>query len=123
MESYFRSEALPFTKSSWWREMIEAVRLFHQSARAIVLGLAYAMVIENLVFGLLPRSVKPIHDLFPMAGATHLQQSFGDISSVVGITFSSPGAVDVSQAVILLAVWTCGLVVGSALLTRLRDIA
>ena len=95
---------------------------FRQSAMAIGLGFAYALLIENLVFGLLPRSVKPIHDLFPMAGANHLQQSFGDISSVVGITFSSPGAVDVSQAVIVLAVWTCGLVVGSALLTRLRDI-
>jgi hypothetical protein len=36
--------------------------------------------------------------------------------------FSSSGAVDVSQAVIVLAVWTCGLIVGSALLTRIRDI-
>jgi len=60
--------------------------LFPQSAMAIGLGLAYALVIESLVFSLLGplgHSFKQIHDWFPIASAGHLQQSFGQVSSCV----------------------------------------
>jgi|SRR5665213_317973 len=72
---------------------------FRQSAMAIGLGLAYALVIESLVFGVLGPlgdSFKQIHDWFPIANAGHLQQSFGQVSSVLGVTVVSPGEVNTS---------------------------
>jgi ABC-2 type transport system permease protein len=98
--------------------------LFRQSAMAIGLGLAYALVIESLVFGLLGSlgdSFKQIHEWFPIASAGHLQQSFGQVSSVVGVTVVSPGEVNTTGAVLVLAVWVAGLAMISGALVRLRD--
>jgi ABC-2 type transport system permease protein len=98
--------------------------LFRQSAMAIGLGLAYALVIESLVFGLLGSlgdSFKQIHDWFPIASAGHLQQSFGQVSSIVGVTVVSLGEVNTTGAVLVLAVWVAGLAMISGALVRLRD--
>lgn len=98
--------------------------LFRQSAMAIGLGLAYVLIIENLVIGLLPlgASFKRIHDWFPIASASDLQQSFGQAASVVGIEIVHSGAVDVTRAVLVLVLWACGLAVLSGALVRFRDI-
>jgi ABC-2 type transport system permease protein len=99
--------------------------LFRQSAMAIGLGLAYVLLIENLVFGMLAPlgdAFKQIHDWFPVARAGDLQQSFGQAAGVVGIEFVHSGEVDVTRAVLVLALWACGLAVLSGALVRFRDI-
>ncbi len=98
--------------------------LFRQSAMAIGLGLAYALVVENLVFGLVGQlgdSFRQIHDWFPIASAGHLQQSFGQVSSMVGVSFVSAGEVNTTGAVLVLAVWVVGIAIISGALVRLRD--
>jgi hypothetical protein len=100
--------------------------LFRNSAMAIGPGLAYALIIENLVFGLLSplgAQVKQIHDWFPIGSAGHLQQSFGEVSSVVGFRVSNAGAVDTTLAVVVLVFWIGGLAAISGGLSRIRDIA
>jgi ABC-2 type transport system permease protein len=99
--------------------------LFRQSAMAIGLGLAYSLLVENLLFGLLGSlgtAFKQIHDLLPIASANHLQQSFGQVSSVVGFSVVSSGEIDVERAVVVLLTWIAVLAVVSAALTRFRDI-
>jgi ABC-2 type transport system permease protein len=99
--------------------------LFRQSAIAIGLGLAYVLLIENLVFSLLVPLGDPfrrIHDWFPIARASDLQQSFGQVASVVGIEIVHSGEVDITRAVLVLALWSCGLAVLSGALVRFRDI-
>jgi hypothetical protein len=44
------------------------------------------------------------------------------VSSVVGFTVVSSGEFDVARAVLVLVAWTAVLAVGSAALTRFRDI-
>jgi ABC-2 type transport system permease protein len=100
--------------------------LFRQSAMAIGLGLAYVLLIENLIFGLLAPLGEPfrrIHDWFPVARASDLQQSFGQAASVVGIEIVHAGGVDVTRAVLVLVLWACGLAVLSGALVRIRDIS
>src|SRR6202163_2588387 len=57
--------------------------LFQQSALAIGLGLAYGLVVEVLIFGLLGGLggdiVKQIQQWFPVANTTYLTESFGAI--------------------------------------------
>jgi hypothetical protein len=99
--------------------------VFRQAPMAIGLGLAYALVMENLVFGLLSPLgglVERIQSLLPVANAEYLQQSFGQVSSVVGIDFVSAGTVDVTRATLVLAAWVAGLVAMSAGLAQVRDI-
>ncbi|MGH7764162.1 MAG: hypothetical protein ACREOM_07080, partial [Candidatus Dormibacteraceae bacterium] len=60
--------------------------LARQSAMAIGLGLAYVLVIENLVFGLLDNlgdTFKQIQEWFPIANAGYLQGSFGRVNETV----------------------------------------
>jgi ABC-type transport system involved in multi-copper enzyme maturation permease subunit len=98
--------------------------LFRQSAMAIGLGLAYVLLIENLVFGLLRLGdpFKRINDWLPIAHASDLQQSFGQAASVVGIEIVHSGEVDIARAVLVLVLWACGLAVLSGALVRFRDI-
>jgi ABC-2 type transport system permease protein len=99
--------------------------VFRQSAMAIGLGLAYVLLIENLVFGLLGPLGGPlerIHEWFPIAAASDLQQSFGQAASVVGIEIVHTGEVDIARAVLVLVLWACGLAVLSGALVRFRDI-
>jgi len=100
--------------------------LFRQSAMAIGLGLAYGLVIEGLVFGLLGRLgsdlVKQIHILLPIANAGYLSQSFGRSAGLVaGPAAAAPDA-DATHAVRVLAIYLIGFATLSALLIRRRDV-
>jgi len=121
------SIALEATRSRGLSELrVVANHALRNSAMAIGPGLAYALIIENLVFGLLSplgAQVKQIHDWFPIGSAGHLQQSFGEVSSVVGFRVSNAGAVDTTLAVVVLVFWIGGLAAISGGLSRIRDIA
>lgn len=98
--------------------------LFRQSAMAIGLGLAYVLVIENLVFGLLVNlgdTFKQIQEWFPIANAGYLQASFGKASGAVAAAVTTP-PVDAAHAVIVLGLWLVGVAAASAALVRTRDV-
>ena len=98
---------------------------FRQSAMAIGLGLAYVLVIENLVFGLLVNlgdTFKQIQEWFPIANAGYLQDSFGKASGAVASAVAGPPPVDAAHAVIVLALWLVGVAAVSATLVRTRDV-
>src|SRR6202047_2383479 len=78
--------------------------LFRQSAMAIGLGLAYSLLVENLLFGLLGSlgtTSRQIPHLLPIATPNPLQQSFGQVSSVVGVAVVPSGEIDVARAVLV----------------------
>lgn len=100
--------------------------LFRQSAMAIGLGLAYALVIEALIFGLaaalVPNVVNPIRQWFPLTNATWLANSFGQARiRDVPPTTPAPYA-DATHAVLVLGVYLVGFVVITAWLVRRRDV-
>jgi len=100
--------------------------LFRQSAMAIGLGLAYGLVIEGLVFGLLGRLgsdvVKQIPLWLPIANAGYLSQSFGRSAGLVaGPAAAAPDA-DATHAVMVLAIYLIGFAFLSATLIRRRDV-
>ena len=97
---------------------------FRGSALAIGLGLAYALVIENLVFGLLVNlgdTFKQIQEWLPIANATYLQQSFGAVRAAAAASAGSP-PVDGTHAAVVLTLWLVAIVVVSAGLVRTRDV-
>jgi ABC-2 type transport system permease protein len=99
--------------------------LFRQSAMAIGLGLAYVLLIENVVFGLLVGlggAFKQAHEWFPIANAGYLQSSFGTVRAAAAATVVNPG-VDATHAVMVLLLWLAAIAAGSAALARARDIA
>jgi ABC-type transport system involved in multi-copper enzyme maturation permease subunit len=100
--------------------------LFRQAAMAIGLGLAYGLVIEGIVFGLLGRLgsdlVKQIHIWLPIANAGYLSQSFGRSAGfAAGPPAPAPDA-DATHAVAVLAIYVIGFVILSAALIRQRDV-
>jgi hypothetical protein len=99
--------------------------LFRQSAMAIGLGLAYALVVEVLIFGLLGGLggdiVKQIQQWFPIANANYLSQSFGAINPRGFQAQSAPFA-DGTHAVVMLLLYVAAFAVISAWLSRTRDI-
>jgi ABC-2 type transport system permease protein len=99
--------------------------LFKQSALAIGLGLAYVLVVENLVFSLLANLGDPwdqIQQWFPISNAGYLQDSFGKVNSAVTVTIKSAAPASATHAVIVLALWVIGIAVVSAGLVRVRDV-
>lgn len=99
--------------------------LFKQSAMAVGLGLAYVLVIENLVFSLLGNLGDPwnqIQQWFPIANAGYLQDSFGKVNSAVTVTITGSAPATASHAVIVLGLWVIGIAVVSAGLVRVRDV-
>jgi ABC-2 type transport system permease protein len=99
--------------------------VFRQSAMAIGLGLGYLLVIETLVFGLLDSlgdTFKNLHELFPVANAGYLQQSFGLVPGVATLVVGSHVAVDATHGVVVLVAWAAALFVISAALVRSRDV-
>jgi ABC-2 type transport system permease protein len=99
--------------------------ILKQSAVAIGIGLGYVLVVEGLLFGLLVRlgdAFKTVHDLFPVANASYLNQSFGQVGSVVSITNSGAPEVSAAHAVIALVIWTIGINAISAGVVRHRDV-
>jgi ABC-2 type transport system permease protein len=99
--------------------------LFRQSAMAIGLGLAYALVIEALIFGLLGQfvgdPVRKVQQWFPLANANYLVQSFGDATTIRGAAAVKPYA-DATHAVIMLVVYCAAFVVLSAVFIQRRDV-
>jgi ABC-type transport system involved in multi-copper enzyme maturation permease subunit len=102
--------------------------LFRQSALAIGLGLAYALVIESLIFGLGDQfggdTIRRIHQWFPLQNTTFLVDSFGQASppGASGGPLLKPFA-DATHAVVMLTVYCAAFVAGSIGLTQRRDIA
>jgi len=98
--------------------------LFQQSALAIGLGLAYALVVEVLIFGLLGGLggdiVKQIQQWFPVANTTYLTESFGTVR-LRGVQATTPYA-DATHAVLMLLLYVAALTAISAYLSRSRDI-
>ena len=93
------------------------------SAVAIGVGLAYVLVVEDLVFGLLVNlgdTFKHIRELFPIANAGYLQQSFGALRAAEAV---APPPVDATHALAVIAVWMLGLIAIAAAVVRVRDIA
>jgi ABC-type transport system involved in multi-copper enzyme maturation permease subunit len=98
--------------------------LFEQSALAIGLGLAYALVIELLIFGLLAGLggdiVKQVQQWFPVANTGYLIDSFGSIR-LRGVQATTPFA-SATHAVVMLLVYVAVFTAISAWLSRTRDI-
>lgn len=99
--------------------------LFRQSAMAIGLGLAYALVVEVLIFGLLGGLggdiVKKIQQWFPIANTSYLSESFGQIR-VRGIQGQQTPYADASHAVVVLLLYVVAFTAITAYLSRTRDI-
>ena len=99
--------------------------VFRQSAMAIGLGLAYALVIELLIFGLLAglgaSIVRPIQQWFPIANTTYLFQSFGQVR-FRGIQSQPAPYADATHAVVVLLLYVVAFSALSAWLTRTRDV-
>ena len=98
--------------------------LFQQSALAIGLGLAYTLVVEVLIFGLLAGLggdiVKQIQQWFPIANTGYLVDSFGTLR-VRGVAATTPYT-NATHAVIMLLLYLAAFTAISAWLSRTRDI-
>jgi ABC-type transport system involved in multi-copper enzyme maturation permease subunit len=98
---------------------------FRQSALAIGLGLAYALVIELLIFGLLAglgaSIVRPIQQWFPIANSGYLSQAFGQVR-FRGIQGQPAPYADTTHAVVMLLLYVVAFTALSAWLTRTRDV-
>jgi ABC-2 type transport system permease protein len=112
----------------WAAFGVALATLFRQSAMAIGLGLAYGLVIEVLVFGLLGGlgdAVMHVHVWFPIANGGYLLQAFGvEPGSGGGPTAVVPTTpeADATHAVVVLLAYILGLVILSGALTRRRDV-
>jgi ABC-2 type transport system permease protein len=103
--------------------------LFRQSALAIGLGLAYMLIIEGLVFGLLGGFnlgwLTTAEKFFIGQNATALGQSFGQAVQAArggGPVVSSTPLVGAGQAALVLAAYGLAFIAGSMLVVRRRDI-
>ncbi|HEY1455588.1 MAG TPA: ABC transporter permease subunit [Candidatus Dormibacteraeota bacterium] len=99
--------------------------VFRQSAMAIGLGLAYALVVELLIFSLLRgfggSTVQKVQQWFPVANTGFLASSFGD-AKVKGLPPAAAPFADATHAIVMLLLYVAVFSVLSAYLTRNRDI-
>jgi ABC-type transport system involved in multi-copper enzyme maturation permease subunit len=99
--------------------------LFRQSAMAIGLGLAYGLVVERLVFGLLAgvggNTIKEIQQWFPIANTTYLVQSFGTVS-IRGEGPTTKPFADATHALVMLVVYLAAFTAVTAWFSRTRDV-
>jgi ABC-2 type transport system permease protein len=99
--------------------------IFRQSAMAIGLGLAYALVVELLIFSLLRgfggKVVQQIEQWFPIANTGYLAQSFGEIK-FKGIPATPAPYADATHAVLMLLLYVAVFTAIAAWLTRTRDV-
>jgi ABC-type transport system involved in multi-copper enzyme maturation permease subunit len=111
--------------SFWAFFGIGLATVFRQSAMAIGLGLAYALVIEALIFGLLSQfvgdPVRKVQQWFPLANANYLVQSFGEATRVRGAPAVKPYA-DATHAVTMLLIYCAAFVILSAVFIQRRDV-
>jgi ABC-2 type transport system permease protein len=98
---------------------------FKQSAMAIGLGLAYALVVELLIFSLLRgfggKVVQQVEQWFPIANTGYLAQSFGGIK-FKGIPATPAPFADATHAVLMLLLYVAAFMALTAWLSRTRDI-
>ena len=97
---------------------------FRQSAMAIGIGLAYALVVEGLIFGLgalLGDWVRKIQEWFPIANTGYLADAFGRVN-VRGLTTTVTPYADATHAITVLLIYVVAFVVISAVLLRRRDV-
>lgn len=97
--------------------------LFRQSAMAIGLGLAYALVIEGIVLGLASQFagwVKDIQQWFPIANTGYITASFGEVG-IRGIREPKPFA-DATHGVVVLIAYVVAFVIIASLVVRRRDV-
>jgi ABC-2 type transport system permease protein len=99
--------------------------LFRQSALAIGLGLAYLLVVESLVFGILGQVggtvVQNIEKFFPGPNASGLIQAFGSASPAAAQGTPKPIA-GAGQATLVVALYLLSTLVAGAILLRKRDV-
>ena len=99
--------------------------LFRQSAMAIGLGLAYALVIEGLVFAVLGLVggdwVKQVQQWFPLANTAYLADAFGRVA-LRGFREASVPYRDATHAVSVLLVYVVAFTVLCAVMLRRRDV-
>ena len=100
--------------------------LFRQSAMAIGLGLAYAILIEGIIFRIAGsvggNTVRQIESWFPIANTGYLVQSFGSpLPPEFARTIAKPIA-DANHAVVVLTVYLLFFLAVSAVLVRRRDV-
>ena len=99
--------------------------VFKQSAMAIGLGLAYALVVELLIFSLLRgfggKLVQEIEQWFPIANTGYLAQSFGAIK-FKGIPASPAPYADATHAILMLLLYVAAFMALTTWLSRTRDI-
>jgi ABC-2 type transport system permease protein len=99
--------------------------IFRQSAMAIGLGLAYALVVELLIFSLLRgfggEIVQKIEQWFPIANTGYLASSFGEIK-LKGIPTAAAPYADATHAILLLLLYVAVFTAITVQLTRSRDI-
>ena len=100
--------------------------LFRQSAMAIGLGLAYAIVIEGIIFQIAGNvggtAVRQVESWFPLANTGYLVRSFGSaLPAQFARSLPKPVA-DANHAVLVLSVYLVVFVAISAVLVRSRDV-
>ena len=98
---------------------------FRQSAMAIGIGLAYALVVEGLIFGfgggLLGDWVKKVQEWFPIANTGYLTDAFGTIT-IRGLQSAVKPYADATHAISVLLIYVVAFVAISAVLLRRRDV-
>ena len=98
--------------------------LFRQSAMAIGLGLAYALVIEGIILGFATQFagwVKELQQWFPIANTGYVTESFGQ-ASIRGIERTPKPFADATHGVVVLVVYLIAFVVINAVLVRRRNV-
>jgi ABC-2 type transport system permease protein len=100
--------------------------LFRQAALAIGLGLAYAIVIEGIIFQIAGNlggdTVKQVLSWFPVANTGYLSRSFGTATpQALARTVAKPIA-DANHAVLVLVIYVAVFILASVLLIRARDV-
>jgi ABC-type transport system involved in multi-copper enzyme maturation permease subunit len=100
--------------------------VFRQSAMAIGLGLAYALVVELLIFSLLAgfggKLLQQIEQWFPIAKTGDLAQSFGQIQYRGVTAVAPPPFADATHAVLMLLLFVAAFAAMSGWLSRTRDV-
>jgi ABC-2 type transport system permease protein len=100
--------------------------IFRQSAMAIGLGLAYAIVIEGIIFSIAANvggdTVRQVESWFPVANTGYLSRSFGvTVPEALARTIAKPIA-DANHAVLVLLIYLAVFIAVSVLLINRRDV-
>ncbi|HEX6547200.1 MAG TPA: ABC transporter permease subunit [Candidatus Dormibacteraeota bacterium] len=108
---------------SWFG--VALATLFRQSALAIGLGLAYALVIEGLIFGIAGQfggdPVRQVQQWFPLANTSYVVGSFGSPSPVADAARAHPYR-DATHGVVVVLLYCAGFAVLSGTLFQRRDV-